>query len=56
MLPDIVETTKMDIETAKKISIEAKKDINSLTAEKLQFKTLANKINADIYRAIGFFP
>ncbi len=55
-LPDIVETTKMDIETAKKISLEAKEDINSLTPEKLQFKTLANKINADIYRAIGFFP
>ncbi len=55
-LPDIVETTKLDLETAKKISQEAKKDINSLTPEKMQFKVLANKINADIYRAIGFFP
>ncbi|MCP4987793.1 MAG: hypothetical protein GY928_17580 [Colwellia sp.] len=55
-LPDIVETTRMDIETAKKISIEAKNDINTLTPEKLKFKALTNKISADIYRAIGFFP
>ncbi len=55
-LPDIVETTKMDIETAKKISFEAKEDINSLTPEKLQFKAHTNKVNSDIYRAIGFFP
>ncbi len=55
-LPDVVDTTRLDIETAKQIYIEAKKDINTLTPEKLQFKTLTNKVNADMFRAIGFYP
>ncbi len=55
-LPDVVETTKMDIEVAKKISVEAKNDISTLTPEKLQFKSQMSKVNADIYRAIGFYP
>ncbi|MDR4499254.1 MAG: hypothetical protein MRK02_15250 [Candidatus Scalindua sp.] len=55
-LPDVVETTKIDLEIAKKISLEGKKDLNTLTPEKLQFKAQTNKISADIYRAIGFYP
>ena len=33
-----------------------KKDINTLTAEKLQFKAQTNKISADMLRSMGFYP
>ncbi|MDR4506216.1 MAG: hypothetical protein MRK01_15700 [Candidatus Scalindua sp.] len=52
-LPDVVETTKIDIEVARKISLEAKEDFNSLTPEKLQFKEQTNKINADLLQEMG---
>ncbi|KAA3606595.1 MAG: hypothetical protein D8M57_10510 [Candidatus Scalindua sp. AMX11] len=46
----------IDIEVVKEISLETNKDINRLTPEKLKFKAQTNKINADMYRAIGFYP
>ncbi len=62
-LPDIVETAKHDINISKRISknIANSKDhelIDKLKEIKdiLQFKTITNKLSADILRSLGIFP
>jgi hypothetical protein len=62
-LPNIVETAKEDILLSKDITKILKSEINSYDEDvqrsvgnKLKFKTITNKLSADILRSVGIFP
>lgn len=56
-LPDIVETAKLDIQSNKELSKRIKESgLKSITKEELQFKTITNKLSADVLRSVGIFP
>lgn len=56
-LPDIVETAKLDIQSNKELSKRIKESgMKYITKEELQFKTITNKLSADILRSVGVFP
>ena len=56
-LPDIVETVKLDIQSNKELSKHIRESgLKSISKEELQFKTITNKLSADILRSVGIFP
>lgn len=55
-LPNIVETTTLDIQTNKELSKAAYITGCNLSKEQLTFKTITNKLSADILRMVGIFP
>lgn len=55
-LPDIYETTKLDIETGKKLAKIAKQTAGELSESQLQYKKQTNKTTENILRSVGILP
>lgn len=55
-LADVYETTRLDIQTTRRIAGKANQDIESVTEKEFEYKKVHNKTNENLLRSVGIFP